>query len=59
MEATHDSERPNDGSPSVDDLWDMLDSGIADTDCPHGCQVEPDGVCPHGHKSVFLKMGLI
>lgn len=24
-----------------------------------GCRVEPDGVCPHGHSSWLLRLGLI
>jgi hypothetical protein len=24
-----------------------------------GCEVEPDGICPHGHPSWLLKLGLI
>lgn len=29
------------------------------TDCPDGCQVEPDGQCPHGYLSAALTMDLI
>ena len=24
-----------------------------------GCRVEPDGICPHGHKSWLLELGYI
>lgn len=24
-----------------------------------GCKVEPDGVCPHGHPSWLVRLGLI
>ena len=27
--------------------------------CPEGCEVEPDGHCPHGGPSLLLAMGLI
>ena len=27
--------------------------------CSDGCQVEPDGHCPHGAPSLLLAMGLI
>lgn len=27
--------------------------------CSEGCQVEPDGRCPHGHPSILLAMGVI
>ena len=36
-----------------------LDEGWSPTKCPEGCPVEPDGVCPHGFKSVALEYGLI
>ena len=42
-----------------EELTDMLDSGIAATDCPEGCEVEPDGTCAHGYQSIFLEMGVI
>jgi hypothetical protein len=29
------------------------------TRCEHGCEVEPDGICPHGHKSMLLLLGMI
>lgn len=41
----------------IDDLWDIMDSGIATTS--DGCQVEPDGICPHGKRSPLLELGLI
>ncbi len=27
--------------------------------CEDGCEVEPDGTCPHGHPPVLLAEGLI
>jgi len=36
--------------------WMTEDGGCEATD---GCWVEPDGVCPHGHPSWFVKLGLI
>lgn len=27
--------------------------------CDDGCQVEPDGVCPHGYESAALTAGMI
>ena len=36
-----------------------LDEGWSKTLCPEGCPVEPDGICPHGFKSVALEYGLI
>lgn len=40
-------------------MAECLDEGWCPTKCPQGCSVEPDGVCPHGFKSVALEMGLI
>lgn len=36
----------------------LMDSVIP-TRCVEGCEVEPDGECPHGAKSVLLLAGLI
>ena len=35
------------------------DEMMGETDCPHGCCVEPDGICPHGWKSAALSAGMI
>lgn len=43
--------------PTMDELEDMvIDSVVEATD---GCEVEPDGICPHGHVSWLLYLGLI
>lgn len=43
--------------PDVETIADwMEDEGCEATD---GCWVEHDGVCPHGHPSWFLELGLI
>jgi hypothetical protein len=43
--------------PDIETLMEwMLDGGCEATD---GCWVEPDGICPHGHKSWLIVMGLI
>ncbi|HRH42955.1 MAG TPA: hypothetical protein PKY82_15100 [Pyrinomonadaceae bacterium] len=36
-----------------------LDEGWSPTKCPAGCPVEPDGICPHGFKSIVLELGFI
>lgn len=43
--------------PTEDDLahW-IMDSVAEATD---GCEVEPDGMCEHGHPSWLLRLGLI
>ena len=40
-------------------MAECLDEGWSPTKCPEGCPVEPDGVCPHGFKSIALELGLI
>ncbi|HEX8636596.1 MAG TPA: 4Fe-4S single cluster domain-containing protein [Pyrinomonadaceae bacterium] len=40
-------------------IADCLDEGFCPTECPEGCVVEPDGVCPHDFKSVAVEHGLI
>jgi len=49
--------RPTDRKPSTRQLeaW-VYDSVVDATD---GCQVEPDGVCPHGHPAWLLYLGMI
>ena len=44
-------------APDVETLMEWeAEGGCEATD---GCWVEPDGECPHGHKSWLLEMGLI
>ena len=51
-------------------LWEMLeddsdatlgdfDDAMGETDCEHGCMVEPDGYCSHGYRSAALSLGII
>jgi hypothetical protein len=40
----------------MEELLDALEEGGSEdlegqTDCAHGCYVEPDGCCPHGYLS--------
>jgi hypothetical protein len=52
---------------AADDLMEAAQSGEDDeaedlmgtTDCPHGCYVEPDGVCPHDYESAARTAGVI
>lgn len=48
---------PTEPMPSTQQIeaW-ILDSVCDATD---GCQVEPDGRCPHGHESWLLELGLV
>jgi hypothetical protein len=45
------------------DAYDLLEEYANETVvpacCSDGCQVEPDGHCPHGHPSIFLAAGVI
>lgn len=43
---------------TMDDL-DVLDDSVVPACCEDGCEVEPDGRCPHGHPSILLAMGVI
>lgn len=48
---------PTDPTPTLDELQRyVVDSVVDATD---GCQVEPDGVCEHGHPSWLLYLELI
>lgn len=40
-------------------LMEFLGGGSVPACCREGCEVEPDGVCPHGCPSVLLSCGLI
>jgi hypothetical protein len=54
MDGKHKATTPQ---PDIDDLERWMFDGIAlATD---GCTVEPDGICPHRHKSWLLVLGLI
>lgn len=37
----------------------QVDDYMGATDCPDGCQVEPDGRCPHGYDSAAITAQLI
>lgn len=50
------------------DPWEVIDESelealvfdsVVPACCSHGCQVEPDGICPHGCRSVLLVLGVI
>jgi len=48
---------PTDREPSSGQLNRMLMDSVVDA--TDGCQVEPDGVCEHGHPSWLLYLGMI
>ena len=45
--------------PDVETLIQWEAEGGCEAACPHGCWVEPDGVCSHGNPSWLLRLGLI
>lgn len=48
---------PTQAEPDDEELEEWVyDSVVEATD---GCRVEPDGVCPHGHPSWLLYLGLV
>ena len=62
MEATQrrDVNAPIDPVALIDEFgMEALMDSVIPTRCPEGCEVEPDGECPHGAKSVLLLAGLI
>jgi hypothetical protein len=48
---------PCDAPPTLATMERWSDNGIARA--TDGCRVEPDGTCPHGHKSWLLVLGCI
>lgn len=48
---------PTTPEPEMDELEEMVFDSLAEA--TDGCTVEPDGVCPHGHPSWLLRLGLI
>lgn len=43
--------------PSLEELEEQCFDGIVEA--TDGCMVEPDGICPHGHPSWLIKIGVI
>ena len=43
--------------PSDDEIEAWLMDGVAEA--TDGCQVEPDGICPHGKSSWLIELGMI
>jgi hypothetical protein len=51
------------GVETQDEKLELLDEYFAESICPalcdEGCEVEPDGHCPHGCPSMLLIAGLV
>lgn len=41
------------------ELEEIAMDSVVPAVCSEGCQVEPDGECPHGFPSVLIVMGII
>lgn len=52
-------ELPQPEPPDIETLIQWEAQGGCEAACPHGCWVEPDGICPHGKPSWLIVMGLI
>ncbi len=49
------------GVKSLDEIltqYDLLDS-VQPALCSEGCEVEPDGTCPHGGVALTMALGVI
>jgi len=55
--------RELEGLEEESDFQEYLETLVLDSVCPamcdEGCEVEPDGRCPHGCPSMLLALGLI
>lgn len=49
--------KPTVEEPDFEEIENMVFDSIAEA--TDGCQVEPDGICPHGHPSWLIRLGLI
>ncbi len=43
--------------PTLEQVQFWILDGLAEA--TDGCEVEPDGLCPHGHKSWLLHLGYV
>jgi hypothetical protein len=48
---------PTEPEPSMAQVQEWIMDSVCDA--TDGCQVEPDGRCPHGHRSWLLELGLV
>ena len=49
--------KPTEPEPDMGQLEDWVFDGVCEA--TDGCEVEPDGMCPHGHPSWLLQLGMI
>jgi hypothetical protein len=48
---------PTEDEPDTETLEYWIYDGVAEA--TDGCPIEPDGVCPHGHPSWLIVLGMI
>ncbi len=49
----------NEGVPVDNLLEEYVLESVVPACCSEGCEVEPDGTCPHGYPSIMLALGVI
>ena len=49
---------PTEDEPTMEEIEEWV-FDISMPRATDGCEIEPDGVCEHGHPSWMLKLGLI
>ncbi len=54
---TSDWPEPTEPAPGDEQIEEWVMDSVCDA--TDGCQVEPDGTCPHGHPSWLLRLGLV
>lgn len=48
------------GYDSVEEMIDdYMFVSVVPACCSHGCEVEPDGRCPHGNPSILIELGIV
>jgi len=48
---------PTQPAPSEEQIEEWVYDSICEA--TDGCDIEPDGICPHGHPSWLLRLGLV
>ncbi len=50
---------PETDEPDIEQVYQETEDSYGSTSCAEYCEVEPDGICPHGHPSWLLRWGMI
>jgi len=43
----------------MDSLESLVFDSVVPACCEDGCEVEPDGHCPHGNPSILIALGIL